>query len=74
MKLIIKAIYDKKEYKSSIIEFSENSETAKVIRDLSEKGTDGLTMFKMPLNDNEYMIFSRAQLDATLFKISILED
>jgi len=70
---IITAIHDNKEYVSSPIKIEDNSLEAEVMRTISENGTNTLNMFKMPISDDEFIIFSRKQLDSTLFKVKIYD-
>lgn len=70
---IITAIFENKEYTSSPIKIEDNSIEAEVIRTISENGTNTLNMFKMPISDDEFVIFSRKQLDSTLFKVKVYD-
>lgn len=70
---IITAIFENSEYTSSPIKIEDNSIEAEVIRTISENGTNTLNMFKMPISDDEFVIFSRKQLDSTLFKVKVYD-
>lgn len=70
---IIKAIYNGIEYKSAVIKLSDNSNELESIKTLSEKGTNDMPQIKFPLSDNEFIIFSRKQLDNTLFTITVFD-
>ena len=73
-KCIIKAIYKDKEYISAELNLVDNSEEVKIVKILSEKGTNDLHQLKFPLANDEFIIFSRKQLDETLFTIKLYDE
>jgi hypothetical protein len=72
---VIKAIYNGKTYTSVplLLSNTDATESTETIRYLTERGTTDLTMFKFPLSNEEYLIFSRQQLNETLFSIEMSE-
>ena len=71
---VIKAIHNGIEYKSALIKLFDNSFELESIKTLSEKGTNDMQQLKFPLSDTEFIIFSRKQLDNTLFTITVFDD
>lgn len=73
-KCIIKAFYKNVEYVSNEITLVDGSEELNVINTLSNEGTNSLNQLKIPLSNNEFLIFSKKQLDETLFSIKIYDE
>lgn len=73
---IIKAIYDGNTYTSIplLLSDADVTESTQTIRYLTDRGTTDLTMFKIPISEKEYVIFSRQQLDKTLFTVEMVDD
>lgn len=70
------ALWKGQKFESSPIELNDNdpnSESAKSIIKITQDGTSDLDMFKMPLSDSSYIIFSRQQLDETLIIAEIFD-
>lgn len=73
-KAIITAIFEKKEYKSCELLLVDGSIETKIVMNLAADGTNNLASFKMPISDSEFMVFSRFQLDNTLFRVKIWDE
>lgn len=71
---IISAIYKGNKYTSIPLELKPNSENIKLVLTLSESGTTTSTTIKFPISETKFMIFSKEQLDETLFEIEIIEN
>lgn len=69
---IITVVYRDKEYVSTPILLESNSEDTIIINAIANKGTDALNMFKMPIGEEKFVVFSRIQLDECLFIIEIV--
>ena len=41
---------------------------------LSEHGTNGLKVFKIPVTDNKFVIFSEEQIKKTLIEVELIEE
>ncbi len=70
----ITAIFEGKEYTSMVLELKDNNDETRTIQRLAEEGTNNSGIFKMPLAVNEFMVFSRFQLDQTLFRVKIWDE
>lgn len=70
---VITIHYNGQTYKSLPLELAHNSDNLRLVMSLSEAGTTGLTMFKMPTAERTFMIFSREQLNSCMFEIQIFE-
>jgi len=69
---IISVDYNGKVYKSCEIPLDDNSLTTKIILDIADNGTENITKFKLPLTDTSFMIFSKKQIDQSVFTIELL--
>lgn len=70
---VITAIYRGERYKSIPLELIQNSDNIKLVITLSEQGTSASNMLKFPISLTAFMIFSRVQLDETLFEVEIFD-
>lgn len=70
---VITAIYKGERYSSIPLELIQDSDNMKLILTLAETGTDTTNMIKFPISESMFMIFSRTQLNETLFEIEILD-
>ena len=68
---IIKVHFKGEVYKSIQLDITEDQENRELVTTIAEIGTDKLSMFKMPLTDTKFLVFSRKQLDECLFEIEI---
>ena len=66
---IVVCYYKEKCYVSLPMLLEDNSELTTTIKRISEEGTDMLLAWKMPITENSFMLFSRTQLNETLFEI-----
>jgi hypothetical protein len=69
----ITAIYRGERYKSIPLELVENSDNIRLVITLSEQGTSASNMLKFPISQTSFMIFSREQLNETLFEVEIFD-
>ena len=68
---IITVEYKGNQYISSEIELEDGSAETIMINTISTTGTDKLSYFKMPLNCDKFIVFSRMQLDECVFMIEL---
>ena len=66
---VICCYYKDKCYVSLPMLLEDNSEFTITIKRISEFGTGDLIAWKMPISENSFLLFSRLQLDETLFEI-----
>lgn len=71
---VITVIYKDKEYKSCPIKLVDNSEDTIALNSIANYGTDKLNMFKMPLDAENFIVFSRKQLDEAVFVFNIFRE
>ena len=71
---IINAIYKGNTYTSIPLELIPNSDNLKLILTISESGTSSSTSIKFPTSETKFIVFSKEQLDETLFEIEIIEN
>lgn len=71
---IITVEYKDSAYISIPIELIDGSQETIIINDIANRGTDNLTVFKMPIDIDEYIVFSRKQLDECIFIIKLIEE
>lgn len=70
---IITILYNDKRHQSIPLDIDNDADNRELVTLISEQGTTKLSMFKMPITDNKFIIFSREQLDNALFEIEITE-
>lgn len=70
---VITAIYKGEKYKSIPLELIQNSDNIKLVLTLSENGTSASNMLKFPISNTAFMVFSKEQLNETLFEIEIMD-
>jgi len=71
---IITAIYKELAFESIPIELEDDSPNTQLFLDLSETGTTDMKMIKFPTDVNKFVIFSKEQINETLFEIEIIEE
>jgi len=73
--IILTAIWKDQKFISIPIEISDQNpdQSAQTVFDITQEGTDALTMFKMPISNTSYIIFSRKQLDETVIIAQVLD-
>lgn len=58
-------------FKSLPLDVTNDAENRELVTTIADIGTDKLSMFKMPLTDVKFLVFSRKQLDECLFEIEV---
>jgi hypothetical protein len=72
--VVITLTYRDNVMESIPMELVDGSEVAKIAYTLSESGTAGLTMLKVPLTGTSFVILSKTQLDETIVKLDIFDE
>lgn len=67
-------IYNNVEYTSIELILEDNSKQIEIFKELSEHGTNSLDSLKIPISNDECIIFSRIQLDESLIKLKIWDE
>lgn len=72
---VISATFEGVKFESIPLLLSDDdkTESTQTVKYLTERGTSDLTMFKIPISASKFVIFSRQQLDKTLFFVEIGE-
>jgi hypothetical protein len=70
----ITAIYKNEKYISIPLELVDNSDNVKLIMTLSDFGTTTTNMVKFPITLTSFIVFSKEQLNETLFIVELLDD
>lgn len=70
---VITAIYKSQKYSSMPLELIPNSDNMRLLMTLSEVGTSTSNMIKFPVSATSFMVFSKEQLNETLFEIEITD-
>ena len=70
---IIKVTVFDKEYSSILMDIENDEDNHKLVQIISEQGTSHLSMFKMPVSESSFVIFSREQLNSAVFEVTIVD-
>lgn len=71
---VITILYKNKKHKSILLDIEDDKTNIELVTLISETGTSKLAMFKLPISETKFMIFSREQLDECLFEIEIISN